>query len=139
MLAKKKDDSSTSPSNTNAPVSSILAADFGSVRTRVVLIDVVDGEYRLVARESGQTTLGYPVDDLSVGLHQLLDHLEQVTGRRFYNQLGQIVTPEDENRTGVDLFITTASAGRPIRAVLVGLMPEISITSALRADRKSVV
>lgn len=133
MLAKNKEDSSTSSSITSDQIGSILAADFGSVSTRIVLIDVVDGEFRLVARESGQTTLGYPVDDLSVGLHQLLDHIERVTGRRFYNQEGQIVTPEDENRIGVDLFITTASAGRPLRAVLVGLMPEISITSALRA------
>lgn len=114
-------------------ISSILAADFGSVRTRVVLIDIVDGEYRLVARESGHTTLGFPVDDLSVGLRQLLDHIETVTGRRFYNQLGQIVTPENAERTGVDLFISTASAGRPLRAVMVGLMPDISISSALRA------
>jgi hypothetical protein len=111
----------------------ILTADFGSVHTRAVLIDVVDGEYRVVARESGLTTLGYPVDELNLGLKRLLKQMSDVTGRNFYNQIGRIIIPEDVERNGVDAFITTASAGRPIRAVLVGLMPDISITSALRA------
>lgn len=114
-------------------ISSILAADFGSVKTRVVLFDVVDGEYRLVAHAGGRTTLGYPDDDLSVGLRRLLTDITGFTGREFYNQMGRVVTPEDRSRNGVDYFITTASAGRPIRAILVGLVPEISITSALRA------
>jgi hypothetical protein len=111
----------------------ILTADFGSVHTRAVLIDVVDGEYRLVAREAGLTTLGYPVDELNLGLKRLLQQMTDVTGRNFYNQIGRIIIPEDAERNGVDTFITTASAGRPIRAVVVGLMPDISITSALRA------
>ena len=111
----------------------ILTADFGSVHTRAVLIDVVDGEYRLVAREAGLTTLGYPVDELNLGLKRLLQQMTDVTGRNFYNQIGRIIIPEDAERNGVDAFITTASAGRPIRAVVVGLMPDISITSALRA------
>jgi hypothetical protein len=114
-------------------VGTILTADFGSVHTRAVLIDVVDGEYRVVARESGLTTLGYPVDELNLGLKRLLKQMSDVTGRNFYNQIGRIIIPEDVERNGVDAFITTASAGRPIRAVLVGLMPDISITSALRA------
>lgn len=114
-------------------VSSILTADFGSVQTRVVLFDVVEGEYRIVAHEQGRTTLGYPDNDLNVGLRRLLNNITQVTGRQFYNQIGRIVTPEDRQRNGVDYFITTASAGRPIRAIVVGLVPDISIASALRA------
>ena len=102
-------------------------------RPGVVLFDVVDGEYRLVAHATGRTTLGYPDDDLNVGLHRLLSDISDVSGRKFYNQIGRVVTPEDRNRNGVDYFITTASAGRPIRAIVVGLVPEISITSALRA------
>lgn len=114
-------------------VSSILTADFGSVQTRVVLFDVVEGEYRIVAHEQGRTTLGYPDDDLNVGLRRLLNNITRVTGRQFYNQIGRVVTPEDLRRNGVDYFITTASAGRPIRAIVVGLVPDISIASALRA------
>ena len=112
---------------------SLLAADFGSVHTRVVLIDLVDGEYRLVAQGEERTTLGYPIDDVSVGLDRALRQISEATGRRFYNDVGSIITPEQPDRSGVDYFLTTASAGRPIKAVMIGLMPHVSIDGALQA------
>lgn len=112
---------------------SVLAADFGSVNTRVVLIDLVEGEYRLVARGEGHTTVGYPVDDVSVGLSRVLSIISAATERKFYDDDGRIITPEQDDRSGVDYFLTTASAGRPMRAVLVGLMPDVSLVTALRA------
>ncbi len=111
----------------------ILAADFGSVNTRVMLFDLVDGEYRLVARGDGRTTLGYPLDDVSVGFDRILQTITESTGRQFYNPAGELITPETPNRSGVDYLLTTASAGRPVRAVLIGLVPHISIASSLRA------
>lgn len=115
------------------PLSSILAADFGSVHTRAVLVDVVEGQYRLVAYERGLSTLSGSAEDLTVGLANVVRQMERFTGRSFYNPLGQIVTPEDNDRTGVDYFVTTASAGRPLRAVVIGLIPDFSLNSALRA------
>lgn len=118
---------------------SVLAADFGNVNTRVVLIDLVDGRYRLVASGSGRTTIGYPVDDINVGLHRILNHLTEVTGRNFLNEDGKIIAPEQSDRSGVDHFLATGSVGRPMRAVIVGLLPEISVASALRAISSSYV
>lgn len=119
--------------------SSILAADFGSSHTRVLLFDVVDGEYRLVAQEMGNTTLGYPVNDVGAGLGLIVKNIEDFTGRKLLDKQGKVISPEDSNRNGVDLFIATASAGRPIRAVLIGLMPEISILTSLRAISGSYI
>ena len=118
---------------------SVLAVDFGSVNTRVLLFDVVDGQYRLIARSQGPTTIGYPVDDVSVGLNRIVQDISDTSGRRFYDEDGHIITPEGIDRSGVDFFITTASAGRPIRAVLVGLLPDVSVASALRAVSDSYV
>lgn len=112
---------------------SILSADFGSVTTRLVLFDVVDGEYRLVARADSQTTLGTPVDDISAGLTRLLREMGQSLGRAFVAPNGLLIMPEAPDRSGVDLFVTTASAGRPLRAVLVGLLPNFSLKSAQEA------
>ena len=39
---------------------SVLAVDFGSVNTRVLLFDVVDGDYALVAHRQGKTTIDAP-------------------------------------------------------------------------------
>jgi hypothetical protein len=112
---------------------SVLAADFGSVHTRAVLIDVVDGVYRMVARSEGRTTSGFPVSDLTVGLNRVLSALSETTGRNFLAPDGQIITPERADRSGVDHFVMTASLGRPLRTVLIGLVPDISVASGLRA------
>ncbi len=112
---------------------SILAADFGSVYTRVVLIDRVEGTYQLVARAQTRTTHGFPVNDISVGLDRAMRQLSESTQRTFTDSSGQIITPENEDRQGVDYFAATASIGRPLRTVLVGLMPAVSIKSAQRA------
>jgi hypothetical protein len=112
---------------------SVLAADFGSVHTRAVLIDVVDGVYRMVARAEGRTTGGFPVGDLTVGLNRVLTALSETTGRNFLAPDGQIITPEQQDRSGVDHFVMTASLGRPLRTVLIGLVPDLSVASGLRA------
>ncbi len=114
-------------------VRSILAADFGSVYTRAVLIDLVDGEYRLLARGEGRTTDGFPVFDLSIGFERIVREIAETTGRRLTDSAGRILTPENDERAGVDLFAISASIGRPLRAVIVGLMPNVSIYSAIRA------
>ncbi len=112
---------------------SILGVDFGSVSTRAVLIDVVDGSYQLVARAETRTTDGFPINDITVGLDRVLRELGETTGRTLTGDGGAVITPEGADRSGVDTFVTTASIGRPLRAVLVGLMPNISIASAMRA------
>jgi uncharacterized protein (TIGR01319 family) len=114
-------------------VRSILAADFGSVYTRAVLIDLVDGEYRLVARGEGRTTDGFPVFDLAVGFERIVRELSEDTGRPLADHGRRIITPETSKREGVDLYALSASIGRPLRAVVIGLMPNVSIQSAIRA------
>lgn len=114
-------------------ITSALSVDFGSVNTRVVLVDVVDGEYRMVGRSATRTTAGFPVNDLAIGLDRALKELTEATGRRFADEGGRVISPERPDRSGVDYFGTTASVGRPLRAVMVGLVPSISIASAARA------
>lgn len=112
---------------------SILSVDFGSVNTRAVLIDLVDGVYQLIARAQTRTTDNFPVGDVNVGLDRVLRDLSEATGRSFTTGEGRILTPERADRSGVDVFTATASIGRPLRAVIVGLVPDISTASALRA------
>lgn len=112
---------------------SALAVDFGSVHTRALLFDVVDGVYRLVSRAETRSTDGFPWNDLSIGLERVLNEIKASTGRELLNANGEIITPEADGFTGVETVSVTASIGRPLRAVLIGLSPEVSIISALRA------
>ncbi|MBN1966123.1 MAG: glutamate mutase L [Anaerolineae bacterium] len=107
---------------------SILAADFGSVNTRLVLIDRVAGTYRLVARASTRTTDSDPLRDVTAGLNRAILDLVERTGRQMLDGV-DIIKPETQTGVGVDRVVVTASAGRPLRVVLVGLMPTISLAS----------
>jgi hypothetical protein len=112
---------------------SILSVDFGNVHTRAVLIDLVDGVYRLVARGEERTTADSPVNDVKIGLMRVVNQLGRMTGRKLRSGTELVTIPEQPDRSGVDYFMTTASTGRPLRTVLAGLVPEISVASGVRA------
>ncbi|XWX02891.1 glutamate mutase L [Aggregatilineales bacterium SYSU G02658] len=118
---------------------SILAADFGSVTTRVLLFDLVNGEYQLVARRDTLTTFDVPHDDVALALRRVLRDMGTAMGRRFLDNRDEVITPEDEDRSGVDLFVTSASVGRPMRVLMVNVVPEASYAAALRAISGSYV
>ncbi|GAB4572577.1 MAG: glutamate mutase L [Anaerolineae bacterium] len=113
-------------------IKSIIAADFGSVNTRVVLFDLVDGAYRMVARAETRTTADDPIRDVAVGLYRALQAMTERTGRQLLtSDQRAILTPEAPDASGVDAVIATASVGQPLRVVVVGLMPDVSLASAL--------
>lgn len=112
---------------------SILAADFGNVLTRVILIDLVDGVYRLVARGETRSTGDFPVGDSRYALVRVAEQITSITGRKLLDEKGNIITPERLDRSGVDTFLATASTGRSLRTALIGLVPEVSLASGLRA------
>jgi hypothetical protein len=112
---------------------SILAVDFGSVQTRALLIDRVGGTYQLVAFADTRTTNGFPANDVTIGMDRALRALQDATGRNFIGTDGRIISPEQPDLSGADTVAITASGGRPLRAVVVGLMPEMSVASAIQA------
>ena len=98
---------------------SLLVADCGSVVTKVSLLGLVEGQYRLMARGEAPTTLKPPYEDVTEGIIQAVQTIEFVTGRHFFEKK-QVISPERPNGNGVDLFITTVSAGEPLRLVVMG-------------------
>ena len=98
---------------------SLLVADCGSAHTKVALISVVDGRYRLVARAQSATTNAPPVADLSVGVLRAVAELERVSGRVLLRD-GRVITPQFEDDTGVDGFVLSTSVGGPLRLLTTG-------------------
>ncbi|MDX2161910.1 MAG: glutamate mutase L [bacterium] len=119
---------------------SILAVDFGSVYTRAVLIDLVDGIYQQVATGEARTTAGFPHNDVGIGLAHAAAEITRATRRRLLtdDNMG-IISPETPDRKGVDIIRFTASIGRPLRTVMMGLVPQMSIASAARATAGTYV
>ncbi|MCZ7547109.1 MAG: glutamate mutase L [Anaerolineae bacterium] len=121
-------------SDEHAQPNSVLAVDFGSVTTRAVLFALANGRYRMVAHAKAPTTSGPPFGDVGEGLRHTLSEVTRTTGRVMLSELDQLLVPERAPGVGADEFLATASGGRPMRAVLVGLVPEISLESARRAS-----
>ena len=113
-------------------VESILALDCGSTVTRALLIAQVDGMYRLVGQGQAPSTVNPPWNDISASARQAVEELTRVTGWRFLDDQGQIISPQSQ-AGGVDAVAAMTSAGGPLRVVLVGVMSDLSLASARRA------
>jgi hypothetical protein len=110
----------------------LLAVDVGSVHTRAILFDVVDGQYRLVATGRVPSTSGAPLFDISEGVRNVLDELKRISGRTFIDETENLIMPVASANEGVDRFMATATAGPKVRTILVGLMPGVSMESVHR-------
>ncbi|MCS6872333.1 MAG: glutamate mutase L [Anaerolineae bacterium] len=109
----------------------VVAADIGSVHTRVALYDLVEGQFRLVGRAQALTTAAPRGYDVSEGLRRALEELGAFSGLSFLSadREQRLLMGEEYGNT----FIATASGGKPIRTILVGLMPNVSLESGKRA------
>jgi len=110
---------SQASSQSPASASSILVADCGTVFTKVSLLGLVEGQYRLMALGEAPTTASAPYKDITKGLVQAINEIEFITGRHFVDD-GRLISPEQPSGDGVDLFISTISAGGPMQLLLLG-------------------
>lgn len=110
--------------------SSLLAVNVGASSTRAVLFDVVEGEYRFIASGQAASTAEAPFGDVALGVRAALSNLQTVTGRTFLDAESELITPSQADGSGIDAFTVTISAGPALRAVVVGLLADVSLESA---------
>jgi uncharacterized protein (TIGR01319 family) len=115
-----------------AEVRSILATDCGSTTTKAILIEKRGGEYRLVTRGEAPTTVEAPFDDVTIGVLNATREVEDLTGRILIEN-GTILTPQRNEREGVDLYLSTSSAGGGLQMMVMGVVRQMSAESAQRA------
>jgi len=73
-------------------VGPVLVVDCGSVFTKAILVDVVEGSHRLVA--CGQAlTRAASADDVIAGVRQAMAQVTEATGRPLLNERGLPLTP----------------------------------------------
>jgi hypothetical protein len=117
--------------------SSLLSANIGTSTTRVNLFDVVEGQYRFIASGKAPSTVEAPYKDVLLGVRWAIANLQSVTGRVFLDESRQLITPIKPDGSGIEAFTVTMSAGPVLRAVVVGLLSEISVGSVRKLAETS--
>jgi uncharacterized protein (TIGR01319 family) len=92
-----------------------------------------DGEaYRLVARGEAPTTVEAPFDDVTIGVLNAIAELEDLTGRSFIRD-GRLLVPRESDTVGMDLYLSTSSAGGGLQMLVAGVVKNMTAESAERA------
>ena len=110
---------------------SILATDCGSTTTKAILIEFIDGEYRLRFRGEAPTTVEAPFEDVTRGVLNAVMEVEELSSRKLLEG-EKIITPHKDNE-GVDIYVSTSSAGGGLQMMVAGVVKSMSGESAERA------
>lgn len=116
-----------------AEINTILATDCGSTTTKAILIERQNGEYRLAVRGEAPTTVEAPFDDVTVGVENAVREVEELSGRTILDGNNLIMRPQRDGKTGVDLYLSTSSAGGGLQMTVAGVVKAMSAESAERA------
>ncbi|NUQ00163.1 MAG: glutamate mutase L, partial [Armatimonadetes bacterium] len=113
-------------------VRTILATDCGSTTTKAILVERRDEGYRLVCRGESPTTVEAPFDDVTVGVLTAVREVEELSGRTLIRD-GRLIVPSEAEQVGVDLYLSTSSAGGGLQMTVAGVVAKITAESAERA------
>ncbi|MGH2570289.1 MAG: glutamate mutase L, partial [bacterium] len=102
-------------------IRSILATDCGSTTTKAIFIEARDGEFRLIVRGEAPTTVEAPFEDVTKGVLNSIEEVEELAERKFLEG-NRIITPTRPDGTGVDLYVSTSSAGGGLQMVVAGVV-----------------
>ena len=122
---------STSP-KIDHPLNVIVATDCGSTTTKAILIEKVGDSYRQTYRGEAPTTVEAPFEDVTRGVLNAIAEIEELSGRKILDG-DQIITPCRDDKTGVDIYISTSSAGGGLQMMVTGVVQNMTGESAQRA------
>jgi uncharacterized protein (TIGR01319 family) len=110
----------------------IAVTDCGSTTTKAILIEKVDGVFRQTARGDAPTTVEAPEQDVTKGVLAALECIAAMRGRPLIDEDGRIIRPSRPGM-GVDLYLSTSSAGGGLQMMVAGVVRKLSAKAAERA------
>ncbi len=126
-------------------VTTILATDCGSTTTKAILIEKIDGEYRLSKRGEAPTTVEAPFEDVTMGVRNAVTEIMEIKNQEIadpsqhvnYLDKDGVVTssrkPDRKPNEGVDFYVSTSSAGGGLQMMVSGVVKTMTAESAERA------
>ncbi|HXF93466.1 MAG TPA: glutamate mutase L [Nitrospiraceae bacterium] len=118
------------------PLNVIVATDCGSTTTKAILIEKIGEEYRQTHRGEAPTTVEAPFEDVTKGVLNAIAEIEELSGRKILDG-ERIIMPnrtlQGEPNVGVDIYISTSSAGGGLQMMVTGVVQNMTGESAQRA------
>ncbi|MBI5881539.1 MAG: glutamate mutase L [Elusimicrobia bacterium] len=108
----------------------ILATDCGSTTTKAILIEKQGDVYRQTYRGEAPTTVEAPFEDVTCGVLNAITEVEELSGRKILEG-SKILTPAKGN-VGVDIYVSTSSAGGGLQMMVAGAVKTMTGESAER-------
>ncbi|MEW6025993.1 MAG: glutamate mutase L [Planctomycetota bacterium] len=110
----------------------IIATDCGSTTTKAILIEKMpSGEYRQTFRGEAPTTVEAPFEDVTKGVLNGIAEVEELSGRKILD--GEKIIYPNNGKVGVDLYVSTSSAGGGLQMMVAGAVKSMTGESAQRA------
>jgi uncharacterized protein (TIGR01319 family) len=108
----------------------VIATDCGSTTTKAILIEKKEDGYHQTFRGEAPTTVEAPFEDVTRGVLNAIQEIEELSGRQILDG-ERIISPAEGNR-GVDIYISTSSAGGGLQMVVSGVVKAMTGESAQR-------
>lgn len=124
----------TPAASSDQPLQTIIATDCGSTTTKAILIEKTTDGYRQTCRGEAPTTVEAPFEDVTRGVLNAIAEVEELSGRKILD--GEtIITPGKagaDSKIGVDIYISTSSAGGGLQMMVAGAVQSMTGESAQR-------
>lgn len=117
----------------------VLATDCGSTTTKAVLFEKTADGWRQTFRGEAPTTVEKPVADVTIGARNACREVQELSGRQILNSIPEdseecpLNVTADSSTNGIDLYVSTSSAGGGLQMIVAGVVGTMTTESAERA------
>jgi hypothetical protein len=124
-------------------ISVVLATDCGSTTTKAVLFERKPDGWHQTFRGEAPTTVEKPVADVTIGARNAFLEIQELSGRKILlddadqntDECPILIRTDSAAKDGVDLYVSTSSAGGGLQMIVAGVVGTNSPSSAgYRAD-----
>lgn len=123
---------SEKPAESFENITTILATDCGSTTSKARFFKKIGDEFRFVMAGEAPTTVEAPYEDVTAGVRNAVREVEELTGIKLLSSEG-VIHPMRGANEGVDVYVTTSSAGGGLQMMVFGVAKVLTAESAERA------
>jgi uncharacterized protein (TIGR01319 family) len=117
-----------------AELKTILVTDCGSTTTKALLFERKEDRWHQTFRGEAPTTVEEPTADVTIGAVNAFTEVQELSGRAIVTEgESPFVVTEGDRSQGIDLYLSTSSAGGGLQMLVAGVVRNITTESAERA------